>query len=66
MLNTIKGNEWLTCVVVLYNDLIAFHHICIEAMEWLTVSHHHIVGNINDVIDRTKSDNRELFLEPFW
>ena len=64
MLNAVEGNEWLTCVIVLDNDLVALHHISVEAVERLAVSHHYVVGDINDVVDRTKTDYRELFLEP--
>ena len=66
MLNTVEGNEWLTCVIVLDNDLVALHHISVEAVERLAVGHHYVVGDINDVVDRTKTNNRELLLEPFW
>ena len=64
MLNAVEGNEWLTCVIVLDNDLVALHHISVEAVERLAVSHHYVVGDINDVVDWTKTDYCELFLEP--
>ena len=33
-------------------------------MQGLSVGHHHIVGDIHDIIDRTKSDGVQLVLQP--
>ena len=35
-------------------------------MQRLTVSHHHVVGDINDIIDRTQTDDGQFVLQPFW
>ena len=46
------------------HNLVASHHVSVEAMHRLTVSHHHVVGDVHDVVDRTQTDDLQLVLKP--
>ena len=64
MLFTIQSNELLTLVLILNDDMIALNHICIKTVHRLTVSHHDIVGNVNDIIDWTQTNDIQFVLQP--
>ena len=43
----------------------ALNHVGIEAVHRLSVCHHHVVGDVDDVVDRTQTDYLQLVLKPF-
>ena len=43
----------------------ALNHVGIEAVHRLAVCHHHVVGDVDDVVDRTQTDYLQLVLKPF-
>ena len=65
VLHTVKCDERCALWHRLYHDLMTGHHVGIEAMQGLSISHHHIVRDIHDVIDRTEADGGQLVLQPF-
>ena len=42
----------------------ALYHVGIKAVHWLSVSHHHIVGDIDNVVNRTQAYHTQFFLQP--
>ena len=40
------------------------YHISIEAMQGLTECHHDVVGDIDDIVDRTQTNGGQLVLQP--
>lgn len=50
----------------LHHNLVPLHHIGIEAMQRLTQGHHDIVGDINNIIDRTQADDVQALFQPLW
>ena len=40
------------------------NHVGIEAVQWLTVCHHDVVGDIHDIVDWTQADDVQLVLQP--
>ena len=65
MLLTVEGDELLASILVFHYNLVALNHISIKTVHWLTVSHHYVVGDVNDVVNRTQTYDVELVLEPF-
>ena len=53
MLYTIERDKRRALGHGLHYDLVSLHHIGIEAVERLTISHHHIVGDIDNIVDWT-------------
>ena len=49
----------------LHHDMVTFHHVGVEAVEGLSVGHHHIVGDVYDIVDGSESHRIEPVLEPF-
>ena len=47
------------------HNLVALNHIGIKAMHRLAVSHHDVVGDVNNIVNRTQADNFQFILEPF-
>ena len=47
------------------HNLMALDHVSIEAVHRLAISHHDIIGDVHDVVDGAKTDDRQLVLEPF-
>ena len=66
MLLTVKGLERRALRHRLHHNLMTFHHVCIEGMQRLTIGHHDVVGDINDVIDWTQTNSGQLVLQPVW
>ncbi len=64
MLYTIKRLERCALRHRLHHNLMTLHHICIETMQGLAIGHHDIVGDINDIIDRTQANGGQLILQP--
>ena len=62
MLLTIECNERSALWHCLYNNLLAKNHIGIKAMKGLTVCHHNVICNINNIIDRAETDNAKFIL----
>ena len=46
------------------HDLVAFHHVGVEAMHGLAVGHHYVVGDVDNVVDGAQTDDVELVLQP--
>ena len=66
MLFTIQSNELLSLVFILNDDMMTLNHVCIKTVHRLTVSHHDIVSDINDIIDWTQTDNIQFVFQPLW
>ena len=49
----------------LHHNLAALNLVSIEAVHRLTISVQNVIGNIDDVIDRTHTDKAKLVLQPF-
>ena len=47
-----------------HNNLVTLNHVGVEAVHRLAVCHHYVVGNIDNIVDRTQADNLELVLQP--
>ena len=50
----------------LHDDFLACDHVCIKAMQRLAECHHYIVGDVHDVINRTKTNCGQVVLQPLW
>ena len=48
-----------------HNNLVSLHHIGIEAVHRLSVCHHDVIGNIDNVVDWTNADSVEPIFKPF-
>ena len=66
MLFTIQSNELLSLILILNDDMMTLNHVCIKTVHRLTISHHDIVGDVNDIIDWTQTDNIQFILQPLW
>ena len=64
MLLAVERNELCAFRLCTDNDFVTFHHIGIKAMHRLSIGHHHIVGNIHDIINRTQSYQTQFVLKP--
>ena len=64
MLLTVEGHKLGSLWLGAYHDLMSCHHVGIKAVQWLSVSHHDIVGDVHDVVDRTQADDVQLVLQP--
>lgn len=64
MFLAIEGNKLCSFRLGSYNNLMTKHHIGIEAMHRLTVCHHHIIGNVHDIVYRAQTDGCQLVLQP--
>ena len=49
----------------LHHNLVPLHHIGIEGVQGLAQRHHHVVGDVHDVVDGTQTNNAQLVLQPF-
>lgn len=56
------GALWLGA----YYNLMTGNHVGIEAVQWLTVCHHDVVGDIHDIVDWSEADDIQLVLQPLW
>ena len=65
MFFTIEGDKLRTFGHRLHHHFIAFHHVGIKAVEGLSVGHHHVVGDVHNVVDRAQTDGRQFVLQPF-
>ena len=62
---TIQGYEFLVSSGPADNDLMACQGVIIISVHRLAVLFHHIVGDINDVVDRTDSVGSQSSLHPY-
>ena len=65
MILTVESHEMSTFGLRTHYDAVSLHHVGIEAVHWLSVGQHDIIGNVHDVIDRTKPHDAQFFLHPF-
>ena len=47
-----------------HHNLVALHHVGIEAMQGLPQGHHHVVGDVHDVVDGTQTYRGQLRFQP--
>ena len=64
MLFTVQSNELLTLVLILNDDVVTLNHVCIKTVHRLAVSHHNIIGNINDIVDWAQTNDIQFILQP--
>ena len=64
MLLAIESNKLGALWLGTNYNLMTGNHVCIEAVQWLAVCHHDIVGNIHDIVDRAQADDVQLILQP--
>ena len=64
MLLAIQGHELGALWLGAYYNLMTGNHVGIEAVQWLTVCHHDVVGDIHDIVDWSQADDVQLILQP--
>lgn len=64
MLLAIESNKLGVLWLGTNYNLMTGNHVCIEAVQWLAVCHHDIVGDIHDIVDRAQADDVQLILQP--
>ena len=64
VLLAIQGHELGTLWLGAYYNLMTGNHVGIEAVQWLTVCHHDVVGDIHDIVDWTQADDVQFVLQP--
>ena len=64
VLLAIQSLEWSSVRHSLNHNLVALHHVGIECVQRLSVSHHHVVSDVYYVVDRTQADSVQLILKP--
>ena len=64
VLLAIQGHELGTLWLGADYNLMTGNHVGIEAVQWLTVCHHDVVGDIHDIVDWTQADDVQLILQP--
>ena len=65
MFFAIKRYEFRALGLSLYDDMMAFNHVGIKAVHGLPISHHNIISDVYNVIDRAQADGAQLVLQPF-
>ena len=65
VLLAVEGDKRASLVLVFHYDVVSGHHVGIEAVKRLAVGHHHIVGDVDDVVDRSQPDNLQFVFQPF-
>ena len=66
MFLAVERDELLAFVLVFHDDLPTCYHICIEAVHRLSVSHHNVIGNVYNVVDRANANYVEPVFQPLW
>ena len=64
VLLAIQGHELGTLWLGADYNLMTGNHVGIEAVQWLAVCHHDVVGDIHDIVDWTQADDVQLILQP--
>ena len=65
MLHTVQGHKRCALGHRANDYLLALDHVGIEAMERSAVGHHHVVGDIHDIVDGTDAYHAQAVLQPF-
>ena len=65
VLHTVKSDEFCALWLRAHHNLVAFHHVGVKTVHRLSVGHHYIISNVNNVVDRTKTYHPQLVLKPF-
>ena len=65
MFNTIKGNKFRSLRLCANNNLMALNHVGIKAMHWLSVGHHNVVCDVNNIVNWTQANRIQFILKPF-
>ena len=65
VLLTVEGDELGALGLGAHHNLVARHLVGVEAVHRLAVSHHDVVGDIHNIINRTQADDLQLVLKPF-
>ena len=66
MLLTIKSNKLSTTGLCFHMDSMSLYHICIKTMHGLAIRHHHIIRDVNDIIDWSEPYCCEFLFQPLW
>ena len=66
VLLAVEGDKLGALGLGAHYNLMTLHLVGIKAVHGLTVSHHYIIGDIHDVVDRTQTDDLQFVLQPFW
>ena len=61
---TVEGLELVPVLCALHDDLVTADLIVVIAVHRLTILEHHVICDIDDVIDRTDAGAREADLHP--
>ena len=64
MLLAIESNKLGALWLGTNYNLMTGYHVCIKTVQWLTICHHDIVGDIHDIVDWTQADDVQLILQP--
>ncbi len=64
VLLAIQGHELGALWLGAYYNLMTGNHVGIKAVQWLSVCHHDIVGDIHDIVDWSQADDVQLILQP--
>ena len=65
VLHTVEGHKLGALWLGLHHDMVSGHHVGVETMEGLSVGHHHIIGDVHDIIDGAQSDGGQFVAQPF-
>ena len=65
MLLTIESDKLSAFGLCSHHNLMSSHLVGIKAVHRLTIGHHYIIGDIDNIVNRTQSDNLQLVLQPF-
>ena len=65
MLLSVESDEGCAFWHGFHHNFLAFHHVGVKAVKWLSVSHHDVVCDVHDVVDGAESYGGESVLQPF-
>ena len=65
MLFAIERNKLCAFRLCTYNDTMTFHHISVKTMHGLSIGHHDIIGDVDNVVHRSQADSGEFVFQPF-
>ena len=63
--HTVKGYERCAFGHCANNNLVAFNHVCVKAVQGLPVSHHDVVGYVHNVVYGAQTYGFEFCFQPF-
>ena len=64
MLFPVESDKFGSFRLGAHHNLVPNHHVCIKAVHRLSISHHHIVGDVYNIVDRAQPDDPQLVLQP--